>query len=131
MAIVADVFNFPAHTVSEKYPQSGTRVQLGNSYQFDAPPSGPDQRTFTLNFKSMLRMLGEDGKMDVETRADVNAGALLRFYEAHRLYKPFTYPHPWLGDIVVKFNTPLELPKGIENGGGWTEAFTIELIEQP
>jgi len=131
MALQDDIFSFPAHTVSEKYPQSGLRVQLGNSYQFDSPPSGPDQRTFTLNFESMVRLLGEDGKMDTTTMQEVNAGALLMFYENHRLYKPFTYPHPWLGDIIVKFNAPLELPKGIKNGGGWTEPFSIELIEQP
>lgn len=131
MAIVDSTFNFPNHTVGEKYPESGTRIKLGNSYQFDAPPSAPDQRIFTLYFESMVRMLDDEGKIDIVTMADRNAGALLKFYEDHRMYKPFYYPHPWLGQVVVKFNTPLELPKGLKGGGGWTEAFSVELIEQP
>ncbi|AJD82915.1 hypothetical protein PJWF_00021 [Achromobacter phage JWF] len=131
MAIVESTFNFPVHTVGEKYSESGTRVKLGNSYQFDSPPVGPDQRIFTLNFESMIRLLDETGQMDTTTMREVNAGALLVFYETHRLYKPFYYPHPWLGTIIVKFNTPLDLPKGIKNGGGWCEAFSVELIEQP
>lgn len=132
MAIVDATFNFPAHTVGEKYQSdSGIRVKLGGSYQFDAPPVGPDQRIFTLNFESMVRLLDSSGAMDITTMREVNAGALLRFYEDHRLYKPFYYPHPWLGQIIVKFNTALELPKGIKNGNGWTEAFSVELIEQP
>lgn len=53
-------FNFPYHTQSTEYPESGTRVQLGNSYVFTAPPSGPDMRRFRLSFPTMLYIVSDE-----------------------------------------------------------------------
>lgn len=46
-------FNFPYHVQNTEYPESGTRVQLGNGYIFTSPPNGPDLRRFTLKFETM------------------------------------------------------------------------------
>lgn len=124
-------FNFPNHMVSEKYPDPGTSVQLGNSYRFATPPVAPDQRIFTLSFESMWRGLTSTGAMDVTTNVKNNLGALLQFYETYKLHKTFQYPHPWLGVLNVRFSTPLVTPKGIKGGDGWTESFDIELVEMP
>lgn len=53
-------FNFPYHTQSTEYPESGTRVQLGNSYVFTAPPSGPDMRRFRLSFPTMKYFISDE-----------------------------------------------------------------------
>lgn len=55
-----ETFNFPYHTFKTEYPESGTRVQLGSSYIFTSPPSGPDLRRFTLGFETMLYWMNEE-----------------------------------------------------------------------
>lgn len=126
-----DTFDFPFHTFSTKYPDPSNRVQLGRSYMYTPRPDGPDARLFTLNFKTMCFYENADGTIDKTTNPQMNAGVLEDFYNAHQLWSPFTYNHPTLGPITVKFNKPLELPAGMEGGNGWLSGFTIELLEQP
>ena len=49
-----DTFNFPYHKTSVEYPESGFRLNLGNSYTYNAGPSAPDQRIFRLYFETMI-----------------------------------------------------------------------------
>lgn len=128
---VSPTFDFVNHMVEEKYPDPGTTIQLGNSYRFSTPPTAPDQRTFTLTFETMWRGLTSAGAMDSTTNYINNAGALLQFYENYKLHKTFQYKHPWLGLLNVRFSKPLELPKGMKGGDGWTEGFSVEFIEMP
>lgn len=125
------VFTFPNHIVEDKNNDPGTRLQLGGSYQFATPPTAPVPRTFVLSFETMWRGLNDDGTRDVTTVSDRNAGALWDFYQTFGMHKTFQYPHPWFGTIDVRFNKPLELPKGLKGGNGWTEGFTVEFMEQP
>ena len=122
-------FDFPNHMVEEKYPESGTRLTLGNSYTFATPPTAPDQRIFTLTFQTMWRGLNGNGTVDVTSQPGNNMGALRDYYEDHKLYKTFQYQHPWLGLLNVRFNQPLQMPKGKPDGRGWSEGFTVEFIE--
>lgn len=123
-------FNFPYHTFRTEYPESGTRVQLGGSYIFTAPPDGPDLRRITLNFPVMFYYLQSDGvTIDTTTNPTYNMAVLEAFYNTHKMYKSFTYPHPVYGNMTVKFFTPLRTPEGIPGGRGATKDFTIELIE--
>jgi hypothetical protein len=124
-------FDFPLHMVEDKNTDPGNRVQLGNSYMFATPPTAPTPRVFVLSFETMWRGLKADGTMDTTTLAQTNAGALWAFYQTYQLHKTFQYQHPWFGAVNVRFNKPLELPKGRKGADGWTEAFSIELIEQP
>ncbi len=124
-------FDFPYHTFETEYPSSGFKAQLGNSYQFDAPPSAPDQRKFTLKFKTMRILLNTDGTIDVLTSPQINMGTLDAFYNKHKMFAVFIYHHPMYGDLPCKFNKPLKIPKGLENGGGALSDFEVELIEVP
>ncbi|HIH2746985.1 TPA: hypothetical protein ACYLN4_002722 [Burkholderia lata] len=124
-------FDFPNHLVEEKYPESGTRIQLGNSYVFATPPTAPEQRTFVLSFETMWRGINADGTVDIATNPLNNMGLLKQFYETYRLYKTFQYKHPWLGTLNVRFSKPLEMPKGKKGADGWSESFSIEFVEMP
>jgi hypothetical protein len=131
MATTTTVFNFPNHMVEEKYPDPGTSLQLGNSYRFSTPPTAPDQRIFVLSWETMWRGLTSTGAVDYTSNVKNNLGALMQFYETYRLHKTFQYPHPWLGTLNVRFSKPLEMPKGIKGGDGWSEGFSVEFVEMP
>lgn len=123
-------FNFPYHTQSTEYPESGTRVQLGNSYVFTAPPSGPDMRRFRLSFPTMVYYVtGET--IDLTKRPQLNLAVLEKFYNDHKMHKSFLYPHPVYGNVECKFFSPLKIPEGLPGGNGAVKDFTIELIEVP
>lgn len=126
-----DTFDFPFHTFTTKYPDPGNRVVLGGSYQYSPQPNGPDMRIFVLSFETLKYFENADGSIDKLTNPQLNAGVLEDFYNAHKLWKSFTYNHPVLGALTVKFNKPLEIPAGMKGGNGWLSGFQIELQEQP
>lgn len=126
-----DTFDFPYHIVEDQYPTSSTVTQFGGGYQFASKPRGPDQITFKLNFKAMWFFETSPGVLDETSQPQINMKVLVDFYETHRLYEPFTYPHPRRGNLVCRFAKPLAVPKGIEGGKGQLEAFVVELILQP
>ena len=45
----AEIFDFPYHNVSVRYP-AGASVQFGSSWVYTAKPNAPDQRRFELSF---------------------------------------------------------------------------------
>lgn len=63
-------------------------------------------------------------------RGEVDMQRLEAFYQRHRLFEKFIFPHPQLGNVTVRFSKPLEY-KILENGNGLTEPFTMELLSQP
>ena len=125
------VFPCEYFTYTTKYPESGTRVQLGGSYMFTAPPSAPDQRIFTLTLGGMQYFLNTNGSINRSTKPERNMAVLEDFYADHRLYLTFDFLHPVYGGIKCKFNRPLEVPRGMAGGNGVLEAFDVELIEIP
>ena len=113
-----------------RYPESGTRIALANSYDFTTAPVAPDQRIFTLTLQGMAYFT-VSGVLSASPSPERNLKNLEDFYATHRLWKSFDFNHPVYGTVVCKFNTPLELPKGIVDGGGMVEDFDIQLREQP
>lgn len=125
------LFDFPYHRVETENPESGFRGQFGGSYVFTAPPSDPDQRTFTLYFATMKFYTTGDGLIDDISNPHINMMTLINFYKEHKLYKSFQYNHPVHGLMEVKFNKPLKEPQGMVGGDGAVEPITIQLIEIP
>lgn len=117
--------------ISTKYPDSGTRIQLGNSYMFAAPPTAPDQRIFRLTLVGMQYFVNSNNTINTTTSPERNMAVLEAFYLAHKLYQSFDFNHPVLGLIVCKFNRPLEIPEGISGGNGIIESVEVELVEIP
>lgn len=126
-----ETFSWMMHRFSTEYPETGFRVQLGNSYQYAAPPVAPDQRKITLKFATMKYFVNTAGVVDATIQPEINFLALENFYNAHKLWRKFYYNHPVYGQLVCKFNKPLQVPDGIPDGGGCLEPFEVELIEVP
>ena len=124
-------FNFPYHTVRTEYPESGFRVQLGNSYQYSAPPPAPDQRVFKLKFKILKWFTTPTGQIDRAAQPEINIALLEDFYLQHKMFATFTYNHPVHGSVSVRFNKPLQIPEGIEGGDGAVPGVEVEFIEVP
>lgn len=114
-----------------RYPESGERVQLGNSYQYDAPPAAPDQRSFILTLQGMTYFVDGSGQIDLTIEPGRNLAKLEKFYNDHKRALPFLLDHPVYGSVKCKFMNPLQIPEGIANAGGMVPAFQIELIEIP
>jgi hypothetical protein len=125
-----ETFSFPNHVVKVQYPDSGDSMTLGKSYEFTSKPNAPDQRIFILSFAGMMLYLDAEGAIDASKNAAINYRAVELFYEAHRKWKTFIYPHPYLGNINVRFNTPLNPPDPIPGGNGALGGFEIQLKEQ-
>lgn len=135
-------FDYPYHTVSDEYPESSSVIRFGNGYSFASKPKGPDQLLFHL------QMLGfawwtRQGSTDIDRTvlAQVNAAHLQDFYEARRMYTPFTYQHPTRGLVTVRFAKPVPPFKSIKDAviersdimrrGHTIEPFQIDLISLP
>lgn len=113
------------------YPESGTRIQLGNSYQFDSPPDSPDQRIFTLMLQGMTYFVDASDALDRLYEPSRNLALLEDFYNTHKRATPFILEHPVYGQVVCKFNRPLNIPEGISGGSGLVDIIEVELIEVP
>lgn len=118
-------------TYQTRYPESGIRVQLGNSYQYDVAPEAPDQRIFTLTLPGMQYFLTSGGAIDLVASPGRNMAVLEAFYNTHKRAMAFTFVHPVLGSLQCKFNRPLEIPDGLPGGGGVLNPVTLELVEIP
>lgn len=125
------IFTFNNHTQETNYPDTSIRAKLGNSYQFTAPPSAPDQREFTLKFAVMKWYLDGNGNLDLTQFPAINLAVLDAFYNRHKLWATFTYPHPVYGNLPCKFNKPLKIPAGEAGGNGAVKNIEINLIEAP
>lgn len=126
-----ETFDFPYHTVETENPESGFRGQFGGSYVFSAPPSDPDQRTFTLHFPTMKFFEDGVGGLTTTVYPQYNMYKLIQFYQTHKLHTSFLYNHPVHGTLVCKFRDPLKEPEGIPGGSGAVKEFTVRLIEIP
>jgi hypothetical protein len=125
------------HVLEVEYPESA-RVKFGGGYEFATRPRGPDQTVYTLHFEGMRFFFEQVGYPPLGTRTildlnkypAINMGLLERFYQEHRLFEPFYYPHPAEGNLVVRFRDPLHY-KLKKNGRGEVEPFSVKLILQP
>lgn len=125
------VFPCSYFTVSTRYPESGIRINLGRSYQFDVPPEAPDQRIFTVTVQGLTWFTNADGTVNRTTNPGRNIAVLEDFYRDRRRALAFTFNHPAEGAIQVKFNRPLEIPSPISGGSGVLPDVEVELIEVP
>ena len=125
-------FSFNKHVLETEYPESGSVLQFGKGYQMATKPKGPDQVIYTLHFDAMrfyfTSMAGTT--LDKTTQPTINMGVLEDFYNYHRLYEPFIYPHDTKGNLNVRFKEPLKF-KILKAGRGVVEPFQIRLILLP
>lgn len=122
------VFDFApnSHFAVEIPPEEPSVVSF-NGWDFAAKPSVPYRAKFKLQLSGMRWYLS-GGALDTTTNPTMNAGRLLNFYKTNRRYGTFTYAHEYLGTITCRFAEPVQIPPGIPNSNGLTEAFEVTLI---
>lgn len=123
-------FIWKYHTQSTEYPD-GYTAKLGGGYQYAAEPRGPDQRVFKLKFPTLIYFTNSNGGINSTFKNEINLASLEAFYNAHKMWLRFIYPHPVYGDVIATFNKGLIIPEGIIGGGGAVTGFGIELLEHP
>lgn len=125
------IFNFPYHVCTVRYPKRGTQVQLGGSYTYSVKPSAPVSRTFNLTFDLMKWVRNAQGILSPVPEPELNLMRLDNFYQNHELHEDFIYPHELYGNLVVKFLEPLEIPPAKRDSFGSVLGVSVILIEQP
>lgn len=121
----------PNGMVPETLPRENSNVISMGGWQFSARPTSTMQRKFRVRLHGMKWFLqnGSAGLYDTTTSPSINARKLEEFYSNHEMWKTFIYPHPHLGNIVVRFASPLTVPAGAPNSYGLIEPFEVELVE--
>ncbi len=126
-----ELFDFPYHQVTTRYPDRQNQVQLGGGWTYTIKPATPPAREFQVAFPALRYFFNALDVMDLDTQPYVNAGRLEAFYRAHEMHESFFYNHPHLGNLVVKFKAPLEVPPVQPQSNGVVKSVTVTLIEQP
>lgn len=118
----------PKSQVPETVQREPANVMTLGNWTFSAKPTTPHQRKFRVQLHGMTWFLNEDGTYDRYINPTMNAKLLEEFYERHETWKPFLWNHPHRGLMMVRFATAVNVPRGKENGGGFIDAFEINLI---
>lgn len=124
------IFNFPMHSRSVEYPQTGINVQMGGGHLFSMASAGAQQRVLVLTFEA-LQFFFTNGKVDASIMPPINLYRLELFYQEHLLHKNFVYPDEVYGELVVRFAKPFKIPKGEAGGMGVYKGIELTLIEVP
>jgi len=126
-------FNFPFHgnpamTTEDPAPS----IKLKGGFKFSSQPTEPIIRMFTLNIPVMSYDMLPSGQPDLEGTIDPrnNVIALWNFYVEHGTWKTFIYPHPFFGDITVKFDVPISIPE-VQGNMGKVPTIEVKLLEHP
>lgn len=125
------MFRFPYHRVSTEYAEASYSGQLGGGAIRALPPTDPAARTFNLFFETMREHTNPDGSPDVDTDPELNLSRLVWWYHNFKQARVFGYQHPAWGVVAVRFMEPVTVPMMKRGGHGWTEGFSVRLIEQP
>jgi len=126
-----DVFNFcPDRNVPETLPRDAPQTTMSmNGWQFSSRPTTPYQRKFKLTLHGLRWYLDPvTGLYNYTTDPLFNARALERFYESHETWAPFTLKHQHFGDLTARFATPLTVPAGEQNSGGFIKPVEVMFI---
>lgn len=123
-----EIFDFCTDTrvIEEIAPDERGSIAF-NGWEATIKPTEPYRRTFKVTL-SGLRWYVDPKQLNVATNPEKNAGRLLDFYQRHRLYKEFRLHHEYLGPIVCKFKSPVNVPKAIRDSGGLIDDVEIMMI---
>lgn len=125
------LFDFCLNTrVAELMSPDEPEVRDFNGWVYNPVPVLPFRPTFKVTLEGLRWYLNTAGTaLDTTTNPTYNAGRLEAFYRTHRKHKPFNFNHEYLGSLELRFNAPLNIPKGLQNGGGAIESLEIMMIQ--
>jgi hypothetical protein len=126
-------FDFsPESQVPETLTRETSNTVTMNGWLFSARPTSPMQRRFRVRLHGLKWYLNDvDDTYDSTTDPTHNARAVELFYEAHEMWNPFTWTHPHLGSLTVRFAAPVNVPAAPPGGDGLLEPLEVTLVEGP
>lgn len=95
-----------------------------NGWDYTAKPNVPYRRKFQVTLEGLRWYPNGDALTDPR----YNALRLEQFYTYHRKHVPFLFQHEYLGQLLVRFNSPLSVPKALPNSNGLCDALQVQLI---
>ena len=125
-------FDWNLHIETTVYNDVDQSLKLGGGWDYMIDPLVNPPRTFVLTFGALCwftKRVNDQLMLDYETSAPINAGRLDKFFDTHRLHKPFWYPHPKYGLIKVRFDKPVNLANPSLNSKGVVQNVTVFLKE--
>lgn len=125
-----ETFNFPFHEFEEEYPETGSGMKFGNSYEYRSAAVAPPTLNITLTMTGM-RYYYDGNVLNSSVNPTTNIRVLDAFYLAHQLSEKFIYPHPVRGNLNCRFAAPLNIPKVIRGSPAILPDFSIKLIYLP
>lgn len=117
-------FLWSSHAYSTQYIELYQRMENGVSQGFVPRTEHQPTRLLTLNFETLINDPCLKHKL-----GSLSFNKLEDFYLKHGMHSEFIYPHPIYGELVVRFNKPLAVPKSRANSKGAVESFSLEFIE--
>lgn len=128
---MAGTFDFCVATrVAEELPPEETSITSMNGWQYSSKPKTPYRPSFKVTLHGLRWYLNAGGNaLDLTTNLDKNAGRLLQFYKARRMWDTFTYNHEYLGAITVRFEKPVTIPAALPNSRGLIAPLEIQLVQ--
>ena len=127
---MSGVFDFCAGSlVPELLPPDPVGVLSLNGWAFAVKPSVPYQKSFRVTLHGLQWFLNPDGTFDRLTKRQYNARVLEEFYEAKGNWDNFSWFHPHLGSMQVRFKSSVQIPAAIFNSGGVCNPVEITLIQ--
>lgn len=126
---MAGTFNFcPNSQVPEELPPDPISVVTMNGWSFSAKPSVPYQAKWKVTLHGLRWYLQNNGLFDTTTDTAHNARLLEEFYRARQTWDTFTWNHPHIGPLTVRFASPLVIPAGVANSGGAIDPVEVTFI---
>lgn len=125
-----DLFDFCPNTrVAEELPPDEQETTSMNGWDFIAKPSIPYRAKWKVTLEGLRWRLNAAGTgLDLATDPTLNAGRLEQFYRSHRKHVPFNFQHEYRGLVLVRFASPLAVPKAIQNSNGLVAPLEMTLI---
>lgn len=126
---MAGTFDFcPDSQVPELLPPDPVQGMSMNGWNFSAKPNVPFQASYKVTLHGLRWHLQSNGLFDNTTNPTINARRLEEFYRANGTWDNFTWVHPHIGALVVRFAQTLVIPAGMPNGNGLIEPVEIRLV---
>jgi hypothetical protein len=126
---MAGTFDFcPASQVPEELPPEPLQGMSMNSWSFSAKPTVPYQAKWKVTLYGLQWYLQSNGMFDAATDPTHNARRLELFYRARQTWDTFTWSHPHIGPLLVRFETPVIIPAGMTNSNGQVGPIDVTFV---
>lgn len=127
--MVEFTFNFcPKSRIAETIAPDEPEIKDFNGWDYTPNPVLPYRRRFKVTLYGLRWRFNDNGTIDYATVPETNAGVLEAFYMGHRKHKPFNFVHEWMGNMEMRFSSPVSVPKSMPDSGGLIDALEIDMM---